>query len=76
MYLVTKKNRDMRAILYMVEKVFKKQKFRMATKRSIVAILKEQVFLIFLDMSEADLHVPILQCHHKFFLFYYGKWHF
>lgn len=73
-FLVSKKNGDWRAILELkwLNRFIKKRKFKMETWRSIVASLQRGDYLTSVDLTEAYLHIPILEKHRKYLRFCYG----
>lgn len=61
-FLVPKKNGDMRAILDLkwLNQFLLKKQFKMETCRSIMVALEKDSYLASTDFSEAYLHIPIL----------------
>ncbi|XP_029470567.1 uncharacterized protein LOC115098237 [Rhinatrema bivittatum] len=53
----------------MVNKALKIPHFRMETLRSVIAVVHEGEFLTSLDLTEAYLHIPILQDHQRYLRF-------
>ena len=70
---VTKKDGDFRPILNLkpFNKYVEKVRFKMLRTPVLLSVVKQNDWLVSVDLKDAFQHIPIAVCHRKFFRFSY-----